>query len=315
MEVKNKNYSLYNINLTPDADYCTYFGYKTTNKASNALTDMRFAYNYNATQYSAGGGALTYAENGSSGDLTLYTTRISVYGSPILSDFIAVSDRKDAPAGYEPINMFSGGSAVGLNVDDDKELEEKKAYYLYFLPSRAYVSGTEYLGGIATIFDIPETGTYTTKGNVGSIDKAIERLGYKKLASMSGDGDIEGAIAYTTTYNPYRAIYGIGAMTSGGEMGKYLSETITYDGVGYVLATRFTVLDTKGEKEKIQFDAKVRSDDSRLYIAGAGMQSTPMTLSDIVASDNRESVPEGFKAVNAFLANDTRAVNFSKAFY
>ena len=314
LAVKNKNYVLYNVNLTPNAEYCTYLGYQTTNKQSNALTDIRLAYNYNSTQYSAGGGNLTYAEYGSSGELTLYTSRISVFGSPITSNFMAVSDRKDAPVGYEPVNMFSGGPAVNLNIGDNKQLEENKPYYLYFLPSKAYVSGTEYLGGMATIFDTPEKGTYTTKGNVGSVDRAIEKLGYKKLASMSGDSDMEGAVIYTTTYNPYRAIYDLGAMTSGGEMGKYSSETITYDGLGYMLTTRFTVLDTKDEKEKIKFDSTVRKNDSRLYVAGARVNGTPMTLSDIVASDNQDSVPEGFKAVNAFLENSGRAVNLSKAF-
>ena len=63
---------------------------------------------------------------------------------------------------------------------------------------------------------------------------------------------MEGAIMYTTTYNPYRAIYDIGAMSNGDEMGKYLSETITYDGVGYILTTRFAVTDELNEKTKIR---------------------------------------------------------------
>ena len=316
LEIKNKNYSLYNVNLTPDADYCTYIGYKMTNKESNALTDIRFAYNYNSTQYSAGGGNLTYAASGTAGPLTLYTTRISVFGSPITSNFTVVSDRKDAPIGYEPVNMFSGGDAISLNIDDDKQLDENKPYYLYFLPSKAYVSGTEYLGGIATIFDTPEKGTYTTKGNVGSVDRAIEKLGYKKLASMNcEDSDnMEGAIIYSTTYNPYRAIYDIGAMKNGGEWGKYFSETITYESLGYMLAARYVILDTKDEAEKIQFDSKIRDDDSRLYVAGARANGKPMTMSDIVASENQDVVPEGFKSVNAFLGNDARAVDLSKGF-
>ena len=314
IELKNKNFSLYNINLTPDAEYATYLGYKTTNKPSNALTDIRLAYNYNSTPYSAGGGTLTYAAAGTAGALTLYTTRISVFGSAITSDFMVVNDRVDAPAGYEPVNMFSGGSAIGLNVDEDNYLEENKPYYLYFLPSKSYTDGTEYLGGIATIFDVPDEDDKSSTGNIGTVDKAIERLGYKKLVDMSGKHNMEGAIIYTTTYNPYRAIYDIGAMESGGERGKYLSETITYGGSGYMLATRFAVTDNVNQTEKIGFESKIRKSDARLYIAGAAKGTTPMTLSDIVASSSRDSIPEGFKAVNAFLGNDARAVDLSKGF-
>ena len=326
IKVKNANYVLYNINLTPDAEYCTYLGYRTTNKTSNALTDIRFASGYNATQYSAGGGNLTYAEMGSVGNLTLYTTRISVFGSPITSNFTVVSDRKDAPVGYEPVNMFSGGPAISINNAEDGCLEEHKGYYLYFLPSKAYVSGTEYLGGIATMFEVPDEENKNSSGTEGSMENVLERLPYKKLASMRGNLDMEGAILYTTTYNPYRAIYNIGAMANGKERGKYLSETITYDGLGYRLATRYAVIDAIGlEQAKITFDGKIRGksvnvtaaeDDSRLYVAGVNgdKNAQPMTPSDIMASENKDFVPEGFKPVNSFLVDSGKAVNVSGAF-
>ena len=314
LQVKNKNFSLYNVNLTPDAEYCTYLGYQTTNKQSNALTDIRFAYNYSSTPYSAGGGNFTYAESGSSGKLTLYMTRISAFGSPITSDFLMVNDIKDAPVGYEPVNMFGGGPAVSLNIDENENVEETTPYYLYFLPSKAYVSGREYLGGIATVFDVPDEDDKNSVGQNGSVDKAIERLHYKKLVGMSGNHNMEGAIVYTTTYNPYRAIYNLGAMTSGGERGAYLSETITYDGCGYMLATRFAVTDNGGEKEKISFDTKARKNDSKLYVAGVCAGGTPLTLSDIVASDTPDCAPEGFREVNAFLENSGRAADLAKGF-
>ena len=326
IKVKNANYVLYNVNLTPDADHCTYLGYRTTNKTSNALTDIRFASGYNSTQYNAGGGNLTYAEMGSVGNLTLYTTRISVFGSPITSNFTVVNDRKDAPVGYEPVNMFSGGPAISINNAEDGYLEEHKGYYLYFLPSKAYVSGTEYLGGIATMFEVPDEENKKSSGTEDSMANVLERLPYKKLASMRGNLDMEGAILYTTTYNPYRAIYNIGAMMNGKERGKYLSETITYDGLGYRLATRYAVIDAIGlEKAKITFDATIRGksvnftateDDSRLYVAGVNgdKNAKPMTPSDIMVSENRDSVPEGFKPVNSFLVDSGKAVNLSGAF-
>ena len=41
VELQNNRYVLYDVNLTPDSDYATYLGYKTTNSASKALTDIR----------------------------------------------------------------------------------------------------------------------------------------------------------------------------------------------------------------------------------------------------------------------------------
>ena len=323
LEIKNKNFTLYDINLTPDAEYCTYIGYKTTNKQANALTDIRLAYGYNAMQYSAGGSNLTYAASGTSGGITLYNTRISVFGSPITSNFIVVNDRADAPAGYEPVNMFSGGSAVSFNIGEDNALEKHKPYYLYFLPSKAYISGTEYLGGLATIVDVPDEDDMSSLGNLDSVDKVVEKLQYKKLGSMTGNHHMEGAIVYTTTYNPYRAIYGVGAMTNGSEFGKYLSETMTYEGIGYMLTTRFVIIDEYKEEEIINFDSTIRGkkvdarstgNDARLYVAGVRLNATPMTPSDIVVSDDANNVPEGFKPVNAFLSNSTKAVDISSAF-
>lgn len=313
IKVKNEDYTLYNVNLTPDADYCTYIGYQMTDRATNALTDLRFAYNYTSMQYSAGGGNLTYGASGTSGDLTLFTTRIDTFGSPITSNFVVVNDINDAPAGYEPVNMFSGGPAVSLNMDDSKKLAEKKPFYLYFLPSKAYVSGTEYLGGLATTFDVQASGS--SIGNNDNIDETVGKLNYQKLATIEGNHNMEGAIMYTTTYNPYRAIYDIGAMSNGDEMGKYLSETITYDGVGYILTTRFAVTDELNEKTKIKFDSTIRDDDSRLYIAGPGFGGNPMTLDDIIISDSADEMIEGFKAVNGFLGTSGgKAVNISEAF-
>lgn len=326
MKVKNEKYILYNLNLTPNAEYATFLGYKTTNKQSNALTDIRLAYGYNAMQYNAGYGTLTYGASGSAGGLTLYVTGISVFGSPITSDFMIVSDRKDAPVGYEPVNTFSGGPAISLNVVDYKYIEEQKPYYLYFLPSKAYVSGTEYLGGIATMFEVPNKEDMTCAGTEGSMDRVLERLPYKKLVGATGNHEKEGAILYTTTYNPYRAIYNIGGMRNGEERGKYFSETITYDGLGYRLATRYAVLDDLTfERERISFDTEIRGkvisynafgDDSRLYVAGVNgdKNAKPMLPSDLIALENNDSVPEGFKPVNAFLVNDGRAVNLSGGF-
>ena len=309
IDIKNANLTLYNINLTPDAKYATYLGYKTTNREENALTDMRFAYNYSATPYTAGGGSLTYAASGTSGDLTLYTTRINAFGSPITSDIIVVHDRDDAPAGYEPINMFSGGSAVNLNVDGLKYIDENEPFYLYFLPSQVYLDGTEYIGGVVTMFDISWEGYFNGYGSV--MDAAID-MGYKTFGTMKGDNDVEGALLFTTTYNPYRAIYDVGAMTNGGEMGTYFPETITYDGVGYILTTRYVV----DYNDHILFDSTIRKNDARLYVAGVGHGGTPLKPGEISATSEKDRVLDsyGYVPVSAFLSGDGSAVDICKGF-
>ena len=307
-DLENENYVHYNINLTPNSDKVTYLGYKTTNNVTRALTDIRVAYGYSAAQYAAGGGSATYAASGSTGDgnITLYTTRISLFGSPILSDFLVLNDR-NAPAGYEPVNFFSGGPAVNLNLQDDRFIDENQSFYFYFLPSVTYTSGTEYLGGIATIFDIP--GVNSTN-SLGSVKNATNSLGYKVLYTTYGTEKAEGALLYTTTYNPYRAIYGITAASSGSEMGNNFAATLTYDGIGYSLAARYLV----NVREKICHEyASKRTGDSRLYVASVYSGGTPMLVSDLKVSSS-QSVPSGYTPVSARLSEDGRAVDLAKAF-
>jgi hypothetical protein len=55
--------------------------------------------------------------------LTLYVTSISLFGTPIKSDFLVLNDR-NAPAGYEPVNLFVGGPAVNLNLKDERYIAE-----------------------------------------------------------------------------------------------------------------------------------------------------------------------------------------------
>ena len=306
--LENERYTLYNVNLTPDSEYITYLGYKTTNSAVNALTDIRLAYGYSGASYAAGGGSNTYAASGSTGDgqITLYVTKISLFGTPIRSDFLVQYDR-NAPAGYEPANLFSGGPAVSLNLAANGDIREGRPVYLYFLPSVTYTGGEEYIGGLAAAFDVPTD--YLNNG-ISSVLRANERLGYGILHKMSGTEFSEGAILYTTTYNPYRAIYGITAATAGGEMGNTFAETMTYGGIGYSLAARYRV----SVEHEIFYDRINRTNDSRLYVAGVYSGGTPLRTEDLRVSAKQEEVPEGFAPVVSRLSGDGRAVDLSKAF-
>lgn len=310
LDVENAGYVLYNINLTPDSDYATYIGYKTTNHESRALTDIRIAYGYSSAQYAAGGGSATYAASGSTGDglLTLYTTRISSFGTPILSDFLVLNDR-NAPAGYEPVNLFSGGPAVSLNLNDDEQIVKDQGFYIFFLPSKTYTSGTEYLGGITAIYD---GGHKFDNNGADSVKKANEMFGYTILYTTHSRDNLEGALAYTTTYNPYRAIYGITAIKESETMGKYFSQTISYDGVAYSIMDRY-VIDEDGA---VEFESTASNpSDVRLYTAGVCAGGTPLLASDLLVSADQNAIPEGFTPVGVRLSDDGRAVDLAKGFY
>ena len=309
VELQNNRYVLYDVNLTPDSDYATYLGYKTTNSASKALTDIRVAYDYDNVQYAAGGGDFTYGASGSTGDgsLTLYITSISLFGTPIRSDFLVLNDR-NAPAGYEPVNLFSGGPAVSFNLEDDKYVA-KTPYYLYFLPSVTYTSGTEYLGGISFIYD---QAAKSSNNGLGSVAKANEQLGYTILHTSTGKNDLEGCFAYTTTYNPYRAIYKITASKESDTMGRSFSKTIYYDGVGYSLVDRYIV----NNKGKLGYEYYTDSSiDGRLYTAGIYTGGTPMVVSDLYISENQDTNLEGFVPVSARLSEDGKAVDLARGFF
>ena len=309
VELKNQGYTLYEKNLTPDSDHITYLGYKTTNNKSRALTDIRLTYGYNEKQYTTGANKASYAHSGSTGDgmLTLYATTISLFGTPIRSNFLILNDR-NAPAGYEPVNLFSGGPAVNLNLYDEDFIDSANQFYFYFLPSETYTGGTEYLGGLSIAFD-----SFALKPNSrGSINKAKDILGYKILYTSWGNENAEAAILYTTTYNPYRAIYNVTAAGTSSEMGSAFAQTIFYDGVGYSLVTRFKV----NENDKVRYEGTSQRDgDARLYVAGIYSGGTPMKTSDIYASSKQNGAPAGMSPVSVRLSDDNRAVDLGGGFH
>ena len=307
-ELKNQGYTLHEQNLTPDSDYVTYLGYKTTNNKSRALTDIRLEYGYNEKQYTAGGNRASYAVSGSTGDgkLTLYATTISLFGTPIRSDFLILNDR-NAPAGYEPVNFFSGGPAINLNLKDGKYIDTEKSFYLYFLPSETYTSGKEYLGGVATIYD--EANRYFDNG-LGSTDKVSEKLGYKVLYTTKSGDNLEGALVYSVTHNPYRAIYGITALKASNETGSAFTQTISYDGVVYSLTRRFMVNEENNVSCKI---TSASSNNTRLYTAGIYDGGKPMLASDLFASADRTALSEGYIPVSA-IYGDGGAADLAKGF-
>ena len=310
-DLMDEGYVCHEVNLTPNTEgYITYLGYKTTNNASLALTDIRLAYGYNSKQYSVGPGNATYGASGSTADgmLTLYVSSISQFGTPIRSDFLILNDR-NAPAGYEPVNLFVGGPAVNLNLRDEKFVDTEKPFYLYFLPSKAYKSGTQYLGGLTMIYD---QATKEGDNGEGSIENANKHLGYTILHKSKSKNTLEGAFAYTTTYNPYRAIYAITAIKESEAVGHEFSKTMLYDGIGYSLVDRF-VVNLDGElRYEYYTDSTV---DGRLYTAGVYQGGKPLSVSDLLVSTDATTVPDGYYPVSARLSSDGRPVDLAQGFY
>ena len=257
-----------NINLSPDyknekflasEKVYTYLGYKLTDNPDDALTDIRLEYGTGAAtkQY----GNITYASSGSSAGVTLYATKYDEAGTPILAaGIVCVNDRDEAPAGYEPVNLFAGGPAVSFNTTLQGIRPELKSFYLYFLPEVTFTSGDLYLGGIdyyycdEDAYDLmryPNSAGSTGDPAVNAIkdflkSKVNEEYAFNTVedersamneymflfsgyhSTSAEASNYSNSILYYTTYNPYRAIYDIK-----GSGIKEISTNVIFDSVGY----------------------------------------------------------------------------------
>ena len=262
-------YTPININLSPsltDGDLAfedpiyTYLGYKVTNNPASAIRDLRVAYGSSQGQVKLG--AVTYAECGSNGSVTLYATKYECAGTPLLEGGLRIfTDRFDAPAGYEPVNFFGGGSAASINVTDKGVQHKIPEYYIYFLPEKTFTSGTSYLGGITYVQtnesallgplqyteDRNEILTYlkekTGKSYTASVkaqyvpimqNYSLCRAGYNSLSgadvttSINTEGWGKDSVTFYRTYNPYRAIYDVSAVRD-----ETTSRQFVFENVGY----------------------------------------------------------------------------------
>ena len=236
-------YKVLDVNLTPvtaSLKKYTYLGFTTTTNADDAITDIRIAARNTTAAYTFGNASYTSCGTTPTGD-TLYYTSYKSAGTPILADILVKNSLDDVPEGYEPVNMFCGGNAFNLNIGSEVDTDYKsnpkyqtyehwndKGTYLYFKPSVSYTEGEEYISGIVLVAG-------NASGKLGnSADDYIKALNLKKfdlslthaakiqlpsvvhgyVVEKKWTENVETYICYTTTHNPYRAIYGIKSYAS-----------------------------------------------------------------------------------------------------
>ena len=253
-KLTDSGYLVFNHDFGCKKGESTFIGYKLTANANDAVRDIRLLYNCSSSGVNFG--ELSYGSMGTIGNFSLMVSSSNANPAPPVLH-LAVYERDslpDASLGYEPVNEFSGGLAQPLGRTD---------YRLYFMPETTFTEGPDYLAGIKS--DVYYYNTYTS--NVGnnhphiyydetdmfenSIDsyKAYKAQNYGEQffdfdsqtyfyfgAKNSNDSNnyVNMACKFTTTKNPYRAIYGITANKSNG-LDRF-ADSVDYAQVGYVLA-------------------------------------------------------------------------------
>lgn len=323
--------NLIDFNLTPDTDYATYIGYTTTKNPANAITDIRVSYAGVPDKYYYGTATDTYGMAGTTSRTvgeeestellaSLYYTKSKNRGTPILADLLISGSRPDKSAGYEPVNLFSGGDAFDFNTYPEEDNDTwKKHTYIYFKPSVVYNESNSkaYLGGISFV-------SGSTDMNEGKLEDYVKELGLtaSEIDISKGFFNAEDRtwLCYSVTYNPYRAIYDIGVYTAEYKS-SYLKENIVLDGAGYVACQTYTQGDLGyygnffwgGDHRLIRPDHAYISktedyggDDEYgdslvccrgMYVSGPVTGKTPITMDGFIISKTPE-IPSGYIAVH-----------------
>ncbi len=234
-----EGYYVLDVNLTPTIEKTyTYVGYTTTTNADDAVTDIRISARNSSSAYLFGNASYTACGTTPSGD-TLYYTSYKSAGTPVLADLLVKYSLDDVPEGYEPVNLFCGGNAYNLNMGDEvkkllfasysqsEDHWDDTGIYLYFKPSVSYTEGEEYISGFVLVagkvnewvnsaehyikdLRMQSYGLSLTAAEKISLPR--QQAGLKEI--YHSEEGVETYICYTTTHNPYRAIYGIRSYTS-----------------------------------------------------------------------------------------------------
>ena len=255
-KLKDRGYLILNHDYGCGTDESTYIGYKLTANASDAVRDIRLLYNFHDTGITFGD--LKYAATGTIGNFTVMISSTSTNPAPPIIGLKTLPQNEipDPTLGYEPVNEFSGGLAQPLGRND---------YRLYFIPETTFTEGPDYIAGIKT--DVyyynnfsEETGyDYRYGGYALSVvdkfgnDRGVYREYKNRVygeqffdynsrtrfyfqARLAGDSYNNYGLGfkYTTTKNPYRAIYGIAGTELNG-LDRF-NDCVTFADEGFVLS-------------------------------------------------------------------------------
>lgn len=254
---RTEGYYLLNVDLSPNnGTYHTYLGYKKTNKASSALTDIRV--NFASASETILYGEATYsniqaedqrvvpattceaeqtARSQTNFSYAVYVTKDSLAGYPILADSFEVVDSiQNIPEDRDVISMFAGGAHDFNSWDKEGKKTFEKHRFVTYKGEGKKTNNDVYLAGLAFFsgtYDWPG-GSYVEK-NPTEYAKA---LGYTIVEGIDpvkdypyNSGQLT-HLAYVTTRDPKRALTDIGVFTSE-PRSLYLPDAISCATAGY----------------------------------------------------------------------------------
>ncbi len=327
-----------------------YIAYKTTNSAENAITDIRvrpeIGVQYKdfgqvsyatATNYTAKSGENAKETEKTVLGVSLIYTRSSIAGDPLLAEFYFTSTFKDpnVPANYEPITHVGGGMPYNFNFmamsDDDiknMSFNSSNQIYIYCKSSEDYSNNPDYLSGIQ--FDLRSEGIGRSNvdiptalsricGNNFVRDGKTQFTSYLYEYSFTGGNyrDITGAISYSTTKNPKKAIKSIIACEGGSALPFALPVTSSEGTtLNYVASPVYRYYYDAND-----FGGGFFPDTSSsygptyaLYVSIAS-DGDPILASDVRLSTNNKT-PDGYVAVQTLFENSsTRLFGNTYLFY
>ena len=232
----------------------TFIGYKLTANPNDAVRDIRLLYNHNGSNVKYG--ELNYGSMGTIGNFALMVSSTNTNPAPpvVKIDIFEKNVLPDAALGYEPVNEFSGGMAHPLG---------REEFRIYFLPETTFTTGADYLAGIKT--DVYYYNTFSAvikrrhpynyydhtdmfENNVDNyraykVQNYAEQffdfsssVNYYFQAYENADSHntVNLGYKYSTTKNPYRALYGITANKRNG-LDRF-DDSVEYAKIGYVIA-------------------------------------------------------------------------------
>lgn len=254
------------VNFSPNSVHTTLVAFTTTNTPSNALTDIRAAYNTDAKQI--GYGSVLYdsifiGDDGmrkcpmvtcnekaadrksTSFSYGLYTTKDPRAGDPITTESLSiVTDLTKLEEGYEVVSYFAGVPLDFNSWDHEGKATFDSHCYMAFASDNPTTSDNEYVAGFG-FFAGSEDWLTSKDSQEYNMEKYAQRSYGAKLIktnfvpSFLEDEADRMFLGYVTTKNPKRALTDI-AIFTGEPKSTYLPGNLTVGNYCYSACDVFT---------------------------------------------------------------------------